>query len=221
LRLHGGGDVAKILLVDDHAIVRRGIRQILEEHLGAEAVFDEAGSGAEALTKFLRDSYDLVLLDISLQDMSGLDLLKRLKQERNCTPVLILTLHPEEQYAFHSLKAGADGYLTKMCAPEELVTAVNKLLSGGKFISSFISEALISHLRNVNSKGLFTHAILSDREFRVFCDIASGKSPKEIAEQLCLSIKTISTYRARVMQKMRMKKNADIVSYAIKNGLVE
>jgi DNA-binding NarL/FixJ family response regulator len=213
--------MTKILIVDDHPIVRRGIMEILGEDFGAETVLDEAASGAEALSKFLQDSYDLVLLDISLQDMSGLDLLQRLKREKSRTPVLILTLHPEEHYAFHSLKAGADGYLTKMSAPEELVIAVKRILSGGKFISSIFSEALISQLTNVNNSGTVPHTILSDREFRVFRDIASGKSTKEIAEQLCLSIKTISTYRARIMQKMRMKKNADIVSYAIKNGLVE
>jgi len=212
--------MTKILIVDDCPFVRRGIMQILEENTGAEAVFDEVGSGAEALRKFLSDNYDLVLLDITLPDMSGLDLLQRLKRERDRTPVLILTLHSEKQYAFHSLKAGADGYLSKLSTPEELVIAVDRLLSGGKFISPIVSEALISHLTNKDTSCRMPHAVLSSREFSVFRDIASGKSTREIAEQLCLSIKTIGTYRTRIMRKMRMTKNADIVSYAVKNGII-
>lgn len=213
--------MTKILIVDDHAIVRRGIIQILEDDFVAATVLDEAASGREALEKVLVNDYSLVLLDISLPDMNGLDVLKKLKQEKPRIPVLFLTMHPEEQYAFRALRAGASGYLTKQSAPDELITAVRKVLLGGKYVSSVLSEKLVSELGNFSDPEGISHTILSDREFRVFCELASGKTMKEIAEQLCLSIKTVSTYRTRILKKMKMKNNAAIINYAIKQGLID
>jgi two-component system, NarL family, invasion response regulator UvrY len=211
----------KMLIIDDHAVVRRGVIQILEENLAMRTVFDEASNGKDALVKIDATGYDLISLDISLPDMNGLDLLKLLKREKPCVPVLLLSMHPEEQYAIRALKLGAAGYLTKQSAPDELVTAVSKILQGGKYVSSALSERLVTALGKTEHSGAVSHEMLSDREYRVFCLIASGNTIKQIAEQLFLSIKTVSTYRTRLLKKMAMKNNAEIITYAIKNGLVD
>lgn len=209
----------KMLLVDDHAVVRRGIIGILEE-LPQEIGIDEAANGQDALRMAEQNSYDLVLLDISLPGRNGLEVLKHLKSEYPNLPVLILSMHPEEQYAIRSLRAGAAGYLTKESAPEELIDAIGKVLLGGRYISSSLSEMLLAELSDPRQRGKALHETLSDREYQIACMIASGKTPTEIANELSLSIKTVSTYRTRLLEKMNMKSNAELTTYAVREGLV-
>ena len=206
----------KILIADDHAIVRKGLKQILEEMPG-KVSSDEARNGQEVLQKTWDDNYDMVLLDISMPGNSGLDILKQLKSEQPDLKILILSMHPEEQYAIRALKAGASGYLTKESTPNELVKAIRKISAGKKYVSASLAETIASHLDDMSEKPL--HEILSDREFEVMRKIASGKTVKEIAGELSLSVKTISTYRARILEKMNMKNNAQLTYYAIHNKL--
>ena len=206
----------KILIADDHAIVRKGLKQILEEMPG-KVSSDEARNGQEVLQKTWDDNYDMVLLDISMPGNSGLDILKQLKSEQPDLKILILSMHPEEQYAIRALKAGASGYLTKESTPNELVKAIRKISAGKKYVSASLAETIASHLDVMSEKPL--HEILSDREFEVMRNIASGKTVKEIAGELSLSVKTISTYRARILEKMKMKNNAQLTYYAIHNKL--
>ena len=208
----------KILVADDHAIVREGLKQIFSE-ISEMVISDEADNAQEVLNKILKNDYDMVLLDISMPGRSGLDILKDIKSIKPKLPVLILSMHPEEQYAVRVLKSGASGYLTKESASDELITAIRKVSLGGKYVSSALAEKLAFDLENDNEKPL--HETLSNREFQVMCMIASGKVIKEIAEELLLSVKTVSTYRARILEKMKMKHNAEIIYYAIKNGLVD
>ena len=206
----------RILIGDDHAIVRRGLKQIVEE--SSEMVVDEAKNGLEVLEKTDKKDYDILILDISLPDRSGLDILKHLRVVKPDLPILILSIHPEDQYALRVLRAGAAGYLSKDSAPDELVSAIHKVSRGGKYITTSIAEKLVFDLDKTT--GETPHEILSDREFQVMCMIASGKTVGEIAEGLCLSVKTISTYRTRILGKMSLKNNAEITHYAIKNQLV-
>ena len=208
----------KILVADDHTIVREGLKQILAETSDI-VVSGEAANAQEILNKILKNDYDIVLLDISMPGRSGLDVLKTLKSIKPQLPVLILSMHPEEQYAVRALKGGASGYLTKESAPDELITAIRIVSTGRKYVSSALAEKLAFDLENNNEKPL--HETLSNREFQVMCMIASGKVISEIAEELLLSIKTVSTYRARILEKMKMKHNAEITYYTIKNGLVD
>ena len=203
----------KILVADDHTIVREGLKQILGE-VPDMIVAGEASDGPETLHKVREHHYDLVLLDIAMPGISGLDVLKHLKSERPDLPVLMLSMYPEEQYAVRTLKAGASGYLTKESASDELIAAIRKVSSGGKYVTSSLAEKLASCLKPV-------HERLSDREYQVVRMIASGKTVTEIAEELSLSVKTISTNRSRALIKMGMKTNAEITYYAIKHGLVE
>ena len=207
----------KILIADDHPILRQGIKQIIEEAPDME-VTGEASNGAEVLTKVYNNSFDIIVLDITMPGRSGLEALKQLKKEKPKTPVIILSMHPEEQYAVRALKAGASGYLTKASAPEELVTAIRKVAQGGKYISATLAEILASDLGADSKKQ--PHETLSNREYQVLCMISSGKTLTGIAEELCLSIKTIGTYRARILAKMNMKNNAELIHYAFKNQLV-
>lgn len=208
----------KILVADDHTIVREGLKQILAETSDI-VVTGEAANAQEILNKIFKSDYDVVLLDISMPGKSGLDILKDLKSIKPKLPVLILSMHPEEQYAVRVLKSGASGYLTKGSAPDELITAIRKVSLGGKYVSSVLAEKLAFNLEKDTKKPI--HETLSDREFQVMCMIASGKAVSEIAEELLLSVKTVSTYRARILEKMKMKNNAEITYYAIKNGLVD
>jgi two-component system, NarL family, invasion response regulator UvrY len=208
----------KILVVDDHTIVRRGLKQILCE-VSDIAVAGEASDGNQALDLVDAHHYDLVLLDIAMPGMSGLDVLKQLKIEKPDLPVLMLSMFPEEQYAVRTLKAGTSGYLTKESAPEELIAAIRKVCSGGKYVSSSLAEKLAFYLHS--DQGKPAHELLSDREYQVVVMIASGKTVTQIAEELALSVKTISTNRSRALQKMCMKTNAEITYYAIKCGLVD
>ncbi len=207
----------KILTVDDHAVVRAGLKQILAEAEGME-VIAEAGSGTEALKLVTKSYFDLVLLDISMPGMSGLEVLKEMHRENDVLPVLMLSMHPEEQYAIRALKAGAMGYLTKESVPCELISAIRKISAGGRYISVSVAEKLACHLGMDPDKS--PHQTLSDREYQVMLMIASGKTVSEIADDLMLSVKTISTNRCRALNKMRMKNNAEFTYYAVKEGLV-
>ena len=208
----------KILIADDHPVVRKGLKEIIEETPGM-MVGDEASNGQETIEKVRKSDFDIVLLDISMPGRSGLEIIKELKSEKPDLSVLILSMHPEEQYAVRVLKAGASGYLTKESAPDELITAIRKASIGRKYISSSLAEKLAFDLEIDAEKPL--HETLSDREYEVMRMIASGKTISEIAKKLFLSVKTISTYRSRILEKTGMKSNAELTHYALKNRLVE
>jgi DNA-binding NarL/FixJ family response regulator len=208
----------EVLIADDHAIVRRGLKQILADSKDI-IVAGEATNGREALELIQQRDWDVLVLDITMPGRSGLDILKDIHEFRPKLPVLVLSMHAEEQFATRMLKAGAAGYLNKESAPEELVKAIRKVYAGGKYVSPAQAERMI---------GAFTgqqtgqpHESLSDREFEILCLIASGKTVSQIGRELSLSVKTISTYRARIMLKMRMSTNAELTHYAIKTGLVD
>ena len=208
----------KILIADDHPVVRKGLKEIIEVTPDM-MVGDEASNGRETLEKVRKSDFDVVLLDISMPGRSGLDILKELKSEKPELSVLILSMHPEEQYAVRVLKAGASGYLIKESAPGELIAAIRKASKGRKYISSSLAEKLAFDLEIDAEKPL--HETLSDREYEVMRMIASGKTISEIAKKLFLSVKTISTYRSRILEKTGMKSNAELTHYALKNRLVE
>jgi len=208
----------KILIADDHPIVRKGLKDIIKETSDMEVV-DEASNGQEVLEKVRKNDFDIVVLDISMPGRNGLEILKELKSEKPEISVLILSVHPEDQYAIRVLKAGASGYLTKDSAPDELISAIRKVSMGRKYVSSALAEKLASALELGDKRPL--HETLSDREYEVMCMIASGKTTKEIAKGLFLSVKTVSTYRSRILEKMHMKSNAELTHYAIKNQLVD
>jgi len=207
----------RVLIVDDHPIVRRGLKQILSED-SCMAV-GEARNSQELFKLIERQDWDIVVLDITMPEKDGLDALKELKQKRPKLPVLMLSIHPEDQYAVRTLKAGAAGYLTKASAPEELVRAIKKTLERGKYISQTLAEKLAFDLENEGNKML--HETLADREYQVMLMIATGKTITKIAKELSLSVKTVSTYRARILEKMRMKSNAEFTHYVIKHKLIE
>ena len=209
--------MTRVLVADDHAVVRRGLGQIIAETMDLE-VGAEASNGAEVLTLIQDDEFDAVVLDINMPGMDGLDTLKQLRAVRPDMPVLVLSMHSAEEYAIRVLKAGASGYMNKESAADDLVSALRKISSGGKYMSPEVAESLLAHVTSGGNGPL--HATLSDREFQVLCLIASGKPVSEIADQLSLSVKTISTYRARILDKMNMKNNAELTHYAIKNELV-
>ncbi|HEY3066360.1 MAG TPA: response regulator transcription factor [Methylomirabilota bacterium] len=208
----------RVLVADDHAIVRRGLKQILTAEPDMSVV-GEARDGNEALEFARRHPCDVVVLDVSMPGPSGLEVLKDLKRERPKLPVLVLSIHPEDQLAIRVLKAGGAGYMTKETAPEELVTAVRRVVAGGRYVSSRLAEKMAIALQSDSDKP--RHETLSDREYEVMCLIASGKSVSEIAAQLALSVKTISTYRSRILEKMDLPNNAALTHYAIQNRLVE
>ena len=207
-----------VLIADDHAILRQGLRQILAD---AEdmTVVAEAANGVEVMQMIRSDyRFDVVLLDIAMPGRSGIEVLKQIKDEKPNLPVLVLSMHPEDQYAVRLLKAGAAGYLTKESAPELLVQAIRKVAAGKKYITPSVAELLADRLDSGNGP---QHASLSDREFHILLQIAAGKTVSEIAAALSLSVKTVSTYRARVLDKMQMKNNAELTHYAIRNQLVD
>jgi len=208
----------KVLIADDHAIVREGLKQILAE-TSEMTVVGEATNGQQVLDFMNKEEFDFLLLDIAMPGRGGMDTLKQVKRERPKLSVLVLSMYPEEQYAIRALKAGASGYLTKDSAPEELISAIKKVASGGKYVSSSLAEKLVFDLEK--STGEQPLKKLSDREYQVMLMIASGKTVKEIADELLLSVKTISTYRVRVLEKLAMKNNAEIMHYVIKEGLVK
>jgi len=208
----------RILIADDHAVVRRGLRQILAEAF-KRATFGEAANSQEALERVWKDPWDIVILDLTMPGRSGLEVLKEMKRARPKLPVLILSMHPEDQFAVRLLKAGASGYMTKESAAEELVGAVNKAIAGGRYVSLPLAEKLASLI--VHDVHAPPHESLSDREFLILRMIASGKPVSVIARELSLSVKTVSTYRARLLEKMNMSNNSELVHYAFQNELVE
>jgi two-component system invasion response regulator UvrY len=207
----------RVLIVDDHAILRRGLRELLSDEFPG-STFGEASHAGPALEQLRKKEWDVVLLDLSLPGKSGVDLLKEFKAARPRLPVLVLSAHPEDQFAVRVLKAGAEGYMTKESAPEELVSATRKILAGGRYVSPTLAEKLA--LRVSKDSSGTPHETLSDREYEVMCHIASGKALKEIAGELSLSPKTVSTYRTRILEKLGVKNSAAIVRYAMRNGLV-
>jgi len=207
----------RILIADDHPVVRRGLRQIVADSRDM-AVVDEATNGWEVLSKVRVSDYDVVLLDIAMPGMDGLDVLTQLKHEKPRLPVLMLSMYPEEQFAIRAFRAGASGYVTKESAPDELVGAIRKVSTGGKYVSSALAEKLALDLERGGKQP--PHETLSDREYQVMSLIASGKTVTGIARELSLSVKTISTYRSRILEKMNLKNNAELTNYAIKNGLI-
>ena len=206
----------EVIIVDDHPVVRRGLKQIIEDEPDMQ-VAGEATNAGECFSLVRKMECSLVLLDISLPDRSGFDVLKQLKYERPGLPVLILSVHPEDQYAVRFIKAGASGYLMKEGAPEELVKAIRKVHAGGKYVSASLAEKLASHLDTPDKP---PHENLSNRELQILCMIAKGESLKGIADELCISDKTVSTYRSRIMEKMKMSTNADLTRYALEHHLV-
>ena len=208
----------KILLTDDHAVVRHGLKQILADEF-RRATFGEARNAQEALNHVWKENWDVIMLDITMPKRSKLEVLREIKKSKPRLPVLVLSMHPEGQFAVRVLKRGASGYMTKESAPEELVGAIKKVLAGGRYISPSLAEKLANYVSDDAQKA--PQEKLSDREFQVLRLIASGKIVSEIAKELSLSVKTISTYRSRILEKMGMKNNAELMHYAIQHQLVE
>ncbi len=207
----------RILIADDHTVVRKGLRQILLDEFPT-AHIEEVPDAEELIKKVMMGKWDVVVSDLSMPGRSGLDALQQIKLSFPDLPVLILSIHPEEQYALRALKSGASGYLSKDTAPDELVKAVQKVLLGKKYISQAIAEKLANTFSS--DSNLSPHETLSDREFDVMKQLANGKSVSEIADMLSLSVTTVSTYRARVMVKMNLKSNSDLTKYALENKLI-
>ena len=207
-----------ILIVDDHAIVREGLRRIIDDTSEINVVA-EASTGQKALDLILENKYDLILMDISMPGENGLQILKEIKKYDSTLPVIILSMHAEEQYAIRAIKAGAAGYITKDSAAEQLVSAIIKVYSGRKFISQGVAELLVTDIYHVEEKK--PHEYLSDREFEIFKLIIRGDSAKTIAKNLSISDKTVSTYRSRILKKMDMKNTANLIYYAIENNITD
>ncbi len=210
--------MVRILIADDHAILRRGLKEILEREI-KDVVCGEAASAQQALAQAESRDWDLVILDVSMPGRSGVDMLKDLKRMRPKLPVLVLSMHPEDQYGKRVLKAGAAGYMNKESAPDELIKAVRKLLTGGRYVSAMLAEKLALDLGE--QAGQPAHETLSDREFEVLRMIGSGKTVSQIAGELHLSVTTVSTYRARVLEKMSLTSTAELMRYALRNRLVD
>ncbi|HPQ45406.1 MAG TPA: response regulator transcription factor [Syntrophales bacterium] len=208
----------QILIADDHPIIRAGLKQIISE-TNDMTIADEAGNGQEVLNLVRKKKYDLLLLDISMPGRNGLEILKELKSEYPKLPVLILSIYPEEQYAVRAFRAGASGYLTKESAANELISAIYKIVKGGRYVSESLAEELTYYLDKDASRPL--HDLLTDREYQVMLLLGSGRTVKEAAEELHLSVKTISTYRTHILEKMNMKNNAELTLYVVKNNLVK
>ncbi|MRX08174.1 response regulator [Pseudoduganella sp. FT25W] len=210
--------IIKVFIADDHAIVREGLKQILAETRDI-VVAGEAENGLDAIKLFRKSECQVMLLDISLPDRNGIEVLKQIKKEKPELAVLMLSMHREDQYAIRSLKAGASGYLTKQSAPKELVTAIRQVSNGLKYISPALAQELANHVGEDHEAPL--HDTLSDREYQTLTMIASGKTVGTIAKELSLSVKTVSEYRARLLVKMKLKNSAELTHYAIKNQLIE
>lgn len=208
----------RVLIADDHSIVRQGLRQILSDTEDM-LVAGEAENGSQAMRLIRDGGWDVVLMDVSMPERNGIDTLKLLKKEFPKLPVLILSMHPEEHYAVRALKAGASGYLTKQSAPEQLVTAIRQVASGKKYVSPAVAEQLANAIGEDTDK--LPHEKLSDREYQTLVMISSGKAISQIAEELNLSVKTVSVYRGRLLEKMKLKNNAELTHYGLKHGLVE
>jgi DNA-binding NarL/FixJ family response regulator len=210
--------MSKVLIADDHAVVRSGYRQFLELEPTVTEI-GEAISGNDALDQLRQKEWDLLLMDIHMPDRSGLDILRHIQTGHPNVRVLVMSGLPEQQYAVNVLRAGASGYLSKDSAPEELMKAVRTVLSGRRYVSAALAEILVADLDGDPDKPL--HARLSTREFQIFCKLAAGRGVSDIANELSLSVKTVSTYRSRILEKMSFTANADITSYALRNGLIQ
>jgi DNA-binding NarL/FixJ family response regulator len=208
----------KVLIADDHSVVREGLKEIIRK-MDEVSDIEEASDGLEAFEKIKNNSYNLIILDISMPGMSGLDILQALKSKKDKPYILILSVHPQTQYAIRAMRLGASGYLSKESVSDELIEAIRKVSSGGKYISSALAEKILLDKTEDSDKA--PHEKLSDREFQIMCLIAKGKSVTEIAKEFFLSDKTISTYRARILEKMGLRKNAELTLYAIRNNLIE
>lgn len=206
-----------VLIADDHAVVRAGLRQIITQNNDMK-VAAEAKDGIEVLKILKSEKVDVVVLDISMPGLSGAEVLKTIRREYPKIPVLMLSMYPEEQYALRVLKSGASGYLTKESAPELLISAIRKVVTGGKFISASVAEKLADEV--VNGKSGKLHELLSDREFEILKLIGSGKTVSEIADKIFISVKTVSTYRTRILEKMKMKNNAELMQYVMNENLM-
>jgi DNA-binding NarL/FixJ family response regulator len=209
--------MARVLIADDHALVRAGLKQFLVEDHSITAV-GEAATGRETLDQLRNENWDLVILDIGMPDRSGIDILQQIRAAHAHTRVLVLSGFSERQYALNVLRAGASGFIEKTSSPEEMLRAVRAVLHGRRYVSATLAEQLVGELDADASKP--PHARLSEREFQVFCKLAAGRAVSEIANELCLSVKTVSTYRSRILEKMNFGTNADLTSYAIRNGLI-
>ncbi|MDD2852579.1 MAG: response regulator transcription factor [Desulfuromonadaceae bacterium] len=210
----------RILVVDDHVIVRQGLIQLLSIMLEPAMMFDEASTGQEGIDKFNENDYCLALVDISLPGRNGLDVLRLMRKLKPKVPILVLSMHPDEQYAVRALRAGASGYVAKASASEELKGAISKALRGEKYVTPFQATLLADAVSEDHDvAGL--HNLLSDREYQFACMLTSGKTPTQIAQELNLSVKTISSYRTRVLEKLHLKNNAEIINYCITNGIVQ
>jgi len=209
--------MARVLIADDHALFRAGLRQFLIQSLPSTEI-GESASGNETLSCLQRAQWDLLVLDINMPDRSGLDILRHVRSGHAGTRVLVLSGYPERQYALNVLRAGASGYIAKDCAPEELLKAVRMVLQGRRYVSDSLAELLLLDLDQADKP---LHSLLSDREFQIFGKLAAGHGVSEIGRELCLSVKTVSTYRTRILEKMRMKSNADLTSYALRNEIIQ
>jgi len=210
--------MASVLIADDHALIRNGLKQLLTEDHSIKEV-DEARSGRETIDKLQERRWDLLILDINMPDRSGIDILRQVRATHPHTNVLVLSGFPEKQYAMNVLRAGASGYLNKEMAPEELMAAVRSVLQGRRYVSPALAEILVNGLDDDQDKPM--HSRLSEREFQIFCKLAAGQSVSNIANELCISVKTVSTYRARVLEKMNFTTNADLTAYALRNQLIQ
>ncbi len=208
----------KVFITDDHSLIREGLKKLLKDEMDIK-VAGEAGNAKDTMEFVLKNNLDVLVLDINLPDKSGLDLLKELKEFKPELRVLILSMHPEDRFAMRVLRAGAYGYVTKESAGEELVKAIRKVHNGGKYVSAALAEKLVFEIQSGNDKPL--HEMLSDREFQVFQMIASGKTLAEIADGLSLAVTTVSTYRARILEKLNLHSNAELIHYAITNKLLD
>ena len=211
------GSPYRVFVADDHALFRAGVKSLISDEPDM-VVAGEAGSAAETLQRIRSENFDILLLDISMPDGSGIDLLHQIRPHKPDLPILILSMYPEEQYAVSLLRAGASGYITKEAVPQQVVQAIRTLLQGRKYISPAVAHILAD---DFGSDRRPPHEQLSEREFQVFCKLAAGHAVGHIADELFLSNKTVSTYRARILAKMNAKSNADLTYYAIKNGLIE
>jgi two-component system, NarL family, invasion response regulator UvrY len=207
-----------VLIADDHAVVRAGLKQFLAEDRSITQM-GEAGTGKETLDMLRTAKWDLVILDIGMPDRSGLDVLRHIRSVHPGTKVLVISGYPERQYALNVLRAGASGFLAKTSAADDLLKAVNAVLQGRRYVSATLAELLLSDIDGGSDKPI--HSKLSEREFQIFTKLASGQAVSEIANELCLSVKTVSTYRTRILEKMSLRTNADLTSYALRNGIIQ
>lgn len=208
----------RIVIADDHEIVRAGLKQIIADEEDME-VAGESNSGEKLIELIKKNDYDVVLLDLKMSGMNGIEVMKHIKVMKPEIPVIVLSMHAEDQYAVRTIKAGASGYITKETAGDNLIAAIRKVVSGGKYISPTLAETLAESIASGGSE--LPHEHLTDREFQVMCMIASGKTVSEIGAELFLSVKTISTYRQRILEKMNMKNNSELTHYVIKNNLLD